>query len=410
MARLKSENVLQINHKELIEEIIRCYETKEPLFIQGGIGIGKSYSVRYAGKILAKRLGLPYLEHKVPNLFPNHFVVTDIRLAQKDAGEVLGLPDNYALIRVRNRVQLIPVKSLNIFLANLKDYEILDYLTKWGIPSWFPRSGHGIIFLDEFNLAAPLIQHAAYELINDRTLGDYTLPEGYIVIGAGNRGAIDGAPTFRFADPLNDRFSWYELKVPKTEEWTEWAIQNRIDPRIISFLQVRRSYLYNHQANKLKVFATPRSWERASIKIKGISQLDKIFLHLAGRVGEGIAREFIGFLQLKDKLRPIEEYIENPHLAPIPSIEKEVDLLFLLCASITEYYLAHLEDPKQAFNILESITIFASRLPMEFTVYLLKLTKFADKKFFMENIGNVPAYNKLYRKIGKYLIDIEDLE
>jgi len=103
--------------------------------------------------------------------------------------------------------------------------------------SWYPRSGRGIVFIDEFNLAPPLVQYAMYELINDRCLGDYYLPSGWSVVGAGNRGTMDGAPIFDFPAPLNNRFMWYELKQPSIEAWTEWALNNNVDYRIIAFLQ-----------------------------------------------------------------------------------------------------------------------------------------------------------------------------
>jgi hypothetical protein len=76
-----------------------------------------------------------------------------------------------------------------------------------------------------------------YELINDRCLGDYYLPSGWSVVGAGNRGTMDGAPIFDFPAPLNNRFMWYELKQPSIEAWTEWALNNNVDYRIIAFLQ-----------------------------------------------------------------------------------------------------------------------------------------------------------------------------
>jgi len=170
----------QIDHKELVEVIVRTWQVKGAVYIEGGIGIGKSESAREGGKQLAKKLKLEYIETKAPNQHPDKFCLVDIRLAQKDAGEVLGLPENYALIKKEDgKYDILPVRALDIFIKNNtdngKEIEIKDYITRWNPPAWFPRSGYGLIFCDEMSLAPPLVQNCIWELINDRALGDYTL-------------------------------------------------------------------------------------------------------------------------------------------------------------------------------------------------------------------------------------------
>ena len=396
--KIRTGNIIQINHKQLKKVIKRAYYVKEPVFVQGAIGIGKSYVAREAARELANELNLEYIETKTPDRYPDKFCLVDIRIAQKDAGEIMGLPDNYALVKHNGRYELIPVKALDVFLANNSDIVIEDYVTKWNRPPWMPHSGHGIIFLDEFNLAPPLVQNVCYELINDRCFGDYKLPDGWIVIGAGNRGPLDGAPTFDFGDPLNDRFSWYELTIPSVEDWTEWALAHGIDYRIIGFINTNRSALYTHKPNtKEKAFATPRSWERASNLIKGLEDEDEIMLYISGRVGTYVAGMFRAFLEARRKLPPTEEYIKKPDKMPIP---ENLDLLYTLCTNLVEYFIHH-----KTRETLRSIVIFASRLTMDFTAFLLKLVKSVDEQFFRNEILEIEEFSPIGLRLAPYLLD-----
>ena len=44
-----------------------------------------------------------------------------------------------------------------------------------------------VLFLDELNSAPPSTQAAAYQLVLNRRVGNYVLPENVVMIAAGNR-------------------------------------------------------------------------------------------------------------------------------------------------------------------------------------------------------------------------------
>ncbi len=71
-----------------------------------------------------------------------------------------------------------------------------DGTAHWCPPSFLPTEGEGILFLDELNAAPPLVQAACYQLVLDRKVGEYTLPDGWTVVAAGNRES-DRAVTHR---------------------------------------------------------------------------------------------------------------------------------------------------------------------------------------------------------------------
>ena len=86
---------------------------------------------------------------------------------------------------------------------------------EWAAPAALPRKkdAKAIVLLDELNTAAPSIQAAAYQLVLDRKLGDYRLPEACVVMAAGNRDTDKGA-TFKMPTPLMNRFVHIEPGTP----------------------------------------------------------------------------------------------------------------------------------------------------------------------------------------------------
>lgn len=81
---------------------------------------------------------------------------------------------------------------------------------EWSVPALLPdakRHGpRGILFLDEITSAPPTVTAAAYQLILDRRLGEYRVPEGWAIFAAGNRYGDRGV-TYVMPTPLANRFT-----------------------------------------------------------------------------------------------------------------------------------------------------------------------------------------------------------
>ena len=193
------------NHKYLEKLVKVAYNKKKPLFVWGTTGIGKSQTVKKMAQQIAKEKGLEYNENVRDINNERKFSVVDLRASQLDPSDLRGLP------------------------------RLDGETTRWLPPNWLPKASHGILFPDEMNLAPPSVQSAFYQLILDRRLGDYVLPDGWSIIAAGNR-MEDRAAIFEMAAPLQNRFMHIELGVPSKEDWTEWAINNGVDTKVITFL------------------------------------------------------------------------------------------------------------------------------------------------------------------------------
>ncbi|MCK5294173.1 MAG: hypothetical protein KAJ49_05930 [Arcobacteraceae bacterium] len=360
-----------INHKQLVNVIKVGYETKTPLFIWGTIGIGKSTIVKDVAKHLAKKLGCKFKEGETNGGTVFSFI--DVRISQLEPSDLRGLPN-------------IDTKTNT---------------TQWVIPNWLPRSedSKGILFFDELNLAPPSIQASAYQLILDRRLGDYKLPDGWVIISAGNT-AEDRANIFDLPSPLANRFAHITLAVPDKEAWVEWALNNGIDTDLIAFIEFKPSYLYKFdRRNKDKAFPTPRSWEYASrlVKDRKLSLSDKDIL-VSSAVGEAIATEFIAFQRLQSKIN-IKDILKNP-----ASVEKitEIDLKYSLLSAIVEEYK---KDKKHLKEILE----VCNHLPPEFAILLLRFLNVARyKNQFKRDVIKLTVWKELASKYGKYLIDLKE--
>jgi len=339
----------QIGHGELKEVLKVCYEKQIPLFLWGACGIGKSSMV----KELAKDLKIDFI---------------DVRISQLEPSDLRGLPS------------------------------VSNGETKWLSPNWLPKCGKGILFFDELNLAVPSIQASCYQLILDRKLGDYTLPQGWVILSAGNR-IEDKANTFEMPSPLANRFIHTELVVPSVEAWQNWAFANGIDGRIISFLNWKPTRLFGFD-NKLKdkAFATPRTWEFTSHLIKGLEyDKDKELMDtlIASAVGEGTAIEMTAFLKLQRKINA-EDLLKNPK--KVKEI-KEIDLKYSMLSTISEYFNKHKKK-----ETLGQILGVVKEMDVEYGVLMLRLTKNVDETFFKSNITGIPAFKELSQTYAKYLI------
>ncbi|MEM2382931.1 MAG: hypothetical protein QW521_02015 [Desulfurococcaceae archaeon] len=357
-----------VNHKQLKELIKLYYKTKKSLFIWGRIGIGKSQTVRQAARELAQEMGLEYTEDIRRLNDESAFLVIDIRLAQCDPSDLRGIP--------------------------MVDRE--KGATVWLPPELFPRKGYGIIFFDELNLSPPLVQASAYQLILDRRLGTYVVPDGFGLVAAGNR-LEDRASIFEMAAPLKNRFGHCELQVPTVEDWTDWATRNAIDMRIIGFLNYRREALFSFDPKlKENAFATPRSWEALSNLIKDIPSDDLYRLQTiaATQVGVGLAGEFCTFIRIREKLKPIEYYLKDPENCELPNEDTQPDLTWALITSLAEYYKGHMNEKE----ILAKIVKLLGRFKEEYAVFTLKLMASIDRAL-TQKIIKIPEASKLARKL-----------
>lgn len=174
-------------------------------------------------------------------------------------------------------------------------------ISRWYPPEFLPRDGSGILFLDELNMAPPAMQGVAQQLILDRRVGSYTVPDGWFIWAAGNR-KEDRAAVFDMPAPLANRFVHLEV-TPDFESFKAYALEHGIHEQILAFLAFRPTLLHRLDAQQ-PAWPSPRSWEMAST-------LHRAGLDLAPVVGAAAAAEFHAYIEVYHALPDLQRILNG---------------------------------------------------------------------------------------------------
>lgn len=204
-----------------------------------------------------------------------------------------------------------------------------------------------ILFLDEMNSAPPAVQAAAYQLILNRRVGTYVLPDNVLIVAAGNRESDKGV-TFRMPSPLANRFVHLEMRAD-FDDWFEWSAENRIHQDVVGYLSVFKSDLYDFDPkNSPRSFATPRSWTFVSELLDDELDHETLTNLVAGAVGDGIAIKFMAHRKHSSKLpKPSDILSGKVTHAETKEISAMYALAVALCYELKE---ADQQDDKDFFN------------------------------------------------------------
>ena len=203
----------------------------------------------------------------------------------------IGKSSIVAQTAARHKIGFIDLRLSQLAPTDLRGLPVADQINKvssWLPPEFLPRSGDGILFLDEINLAPPTMQGMAQQLILDRRVGSYEVPDGWFIWAAGNR-KEDRATVFDMPAPLANRFIHVDV-TPDLESFKEYALENNTQEEIIAFVGFRPNLLHKMESQQ-PAWPSPRSWMMAS-------KLMHAGLSLAPAIGAPTATEFNAFCQI----------------------------------------------------------------------------------------------------------------
>jgi hypothetical protein len=340
------------------KSIVRAFKKKRPLFIWGPPGIGKSDIV-----------------HQIGEQMEAH--VIDIRLSLWEPTDIKGIP------------YFDPNQNKMV----------------WGAPSELPDAEMAskykfiILFLDEMNSAAPSVQAAAYQLILNRKVGQYTLPDNVLIIAAGNREADKGV-TYRMPAPLANRFVHLELAV-NFDDWFQWAVANKIHRDVVGYLTFAKKDLYDFDPKSpSRSFATPRSWTFVSELLEDDDDDNTTTDLVSGAVGEGLAVKFMAH-------RRVASTMPNPTdilLGKVKELKtKEISAMYSLTVSLCyELKEACDKNDKGFDNKVNNFLRFAmDNFETELVVMGIKLalTQYA----LPIDPDEVECFDEFHTRFGKYI-------
>lgn len=170
---------------------------------------------------------------------------------------------------------------------------------------------YGVYFLDEITTADEAQVQPALGLTDDsRNIGEYRLPEHWVVIAAGN--GDDCANFVELHDMTINRFCVYDIAYDYNHDWKPWALNNKIDEMIIAFLNFSPDTCIRVESSDLdkagKQFPSPRSWTRLSAELEmrrtmGREVTEGELPSFCSRIiGSKAAREFSAFCAFKSKV------------------------------------------------------------------------------------------------------------
>lgn len=334
---------------DLIETISCLIPTRQPLFVWGPPGVGKSDCIHQAAKA-------------------NNLEVIDLRAVLLDPVDLRGLPH----VNGEGRAT-------------------------WCPPAFLPLKGkvggrRGIIFADELPQAASLVQAAFLQGILDHRIGEAELDDGWQWIAAGNR-TEDRAGSHRMITPLLNRFCHLDLEV-SNEQWQEWAIGAGIASMVRGFLHFRPALLHRfNPAAQERAFATPRSW--AFVSKVAERTPERLLMQVAsGLVGPGPAAEFVAFSKLYRNLPDVDALLKNPSGFKVPD---DPAVLYAFSGALAE------RAKGATLKTLSALHELTSRLPDEYAVLTIK-----DATVFNRDIidpRKVPAAAVFIKKHQRVLMN-----
>ena len=209
----------------------------------------------------------------------------------------IGKSSIIAEVAREHELEIIDLRLSQLAPTDLRGLPVAGEQTaRWLPPEFLPREGRGILFLDELNLAPPVIQGIAQQLILDRKVGSYIVPEGWVIWAAGNR-REDRASVHQMPAPLANRFLHFEVEADLAS-FRSWALAHGLHDQVLSFVAFRPELLHHLDADH-SAWPSPRTWEMAS-------ELHSIGCSITSAVGQAAGLEFESFLKVYHELPDME--------------------------------------------------------------------------------------------------------
>jgi hypothetical protein len=291
--------VKTLTQKQLPEYLLNVAIVR-PIFIWGAPGIGKSSIVEQ----FAETLGL---------------VCVSLLGSQLAPEDIIGVP------------------------------QILEGKSRFCPPTSIARDEPYCLFLDELNACSHEVQKSFYSLIHEKRVGEYIMPEGSIVIGAGNR-TQDSAIVKPMSSALINRMIHVHLQV-STDDWLDWAYKNGIHDDIIEYIKIRPDHLWSQPPKHEEPFSTPRSWHMMSDALASFSETPTAeYLESLsyGCLTPTHAGQFIAFVkQAKNKFE-INRILKGE--IGWPTKPEDRDVLYFLAQSFRAQLMKELPEVKENIN------------------------------------------------------------
>jgi len=205
-----------------------------PVCLMGPAGIGKTEIVRQ----VAREKGLAFLSYSVTH---------------HTRQSAIGLP---RLKEWEQDGKKLSVTEYTVSEIIAEVYRVMEETGK----------KEGILFLDEFNCASETLRPVMLQLLQSKTFGPHAIPEGWMLVLAGNPGEYNvsaGELDAVTADRM--RLLWLR---PDYEAWRSYMTTRNVHPVVLSYLDShRKSFYLFEKSSEGTALVTARGWEDLSVML-----------------------------------------------------------------------------------------------------------------------------------------------
>lgn len=182
-----------------------------------------------------------------------------------------------------------------------------------------PQGKQGwMLFLDEVNAGAKMVQAAMYKLVLDKMVGQHKLHNNVAITMAGNLDT-DGAITNRIGTALQSRVVHIKMRTDFNEWMEDVARPQDYDHRIIAYLNWKKDALNDFRPDHTNdTFCCQRTWEFMNNLIKDKPILDSKVPLYVGTISPGVAVDFVQFSKVFESIPDIKEVVNNPAGQKVP--------------------------------------------------------------------------------------------
>ena len=353
---------LTLTSVQVRKGLLKAFKRRRPTFIWGPPGIGKSEVVADVTQELGGYM-------------------IDLRMAQMEPTDLRGIPYyNKELNRMSWSVaEDLPDEEF------AKQYPIV------------------VLFLDEMNSAPSAVQAAGYQLVLNRRLGRYKLPDNVVIVAAGNRESDKGV-TYRMPAPLANRFIHIEMRADFAS-WQTWAVNKGIHTDVVGYLSFAKNDLYEFDnKSSSRSFATPRTWTFVSELLDDEDMdNDTLFNLIAGSVGDGLATKFMAHRKVSSKM-PNPTDILSGKVTDLTI--KEISAMYSLTTSMCYELRDAIENKVDMKKFNTMADNFFSYMMKNFETELVVMgAKVALKTFKLPiEPSQLKNFDEFHKKYGKYII------
>lgn len=230
---------------ERLENICRTYLEKDsggnyaipvnrqrPVMLIGPAGIGKTD----IPKQTAEKLGIGYVSYSITH---------------HTRQSALGLPK-------------IVTRTYNGNEVSTTEYTASEIVTS--VRDEIEKSGktNGILFIDEVNCASETLAAPMLQLFQNKTLGQSKIPDGWILVMAGNPPEYNKSVK-EFDAVTRDRLRIINV-IPDGTAWLDYAAKRGLNAIVTAFITSDPSKIYAFDEDNIGI-VSPRGWEELCITI-----------------------------------------------------------------------------------------------------------------------------------------------